>query len=127
MTISMILFINVLILFFVLLIGYQLFLAYFRKIIEGLDNNTQTTTSPTSYTNYNINDPNNALILAQQNAGNISFIKSRIDDLANIKKEVEDISGNVAQLTSQVNQLVQSQSDYATQNLPSTPPTITGT
>ena len=57
--------VNVLIVFFLLLILYQIFLAYFN-CVEGLDN----------YQNYDLNNPNNALILAQQNAGNIEFLKN---------------------------------------------------
>ena len=56
--------IKLLIVFFTFLIGYQLFLFIFKKgeLIEGLENE--------EYKAYNKDDPNGALILAQQNAGN---------------------------------------------------------
>ena len=111
--------INVLIFIFIILIVYQIFLAYFADtIIEGLTNN--------QYKPYNTNDPNNALILAQQNAGNISFLKEQIDGLNGLNKEVQDISGNVIALQEQVSQLVASQQQYATQMTGGSPPNITG-
>ena len=53
--------INTLIIFFIILIGYQIILGNY--ILEGLENNQ-------SYQQYDTNNPSNALILAQQNAGN---------------------------------------------------------
>jgi hypothetical protein len=115
----MLILINILVLFFVLLILYQIFLAYFNKnIIEGLENNT--------YKEYNLDDPKNALILSQQNAGNISFLKEQVDNLLALQKEVTDISGNVIALQEQVAGLVQSQKDYTTQMVGNKPPVITG-
>ena len=111
--------INVLILLFIILIVYQIFLAYFTdNIIEGLTNN--------EYKPYDTNNPNNALILAQQNAGNISFLKQQIDELNGLNNEVQDISGNVITLQQQVSQLVASQQQYATQLTGGSPPNITG-
>ena len=98
------------------LILYQLFLA--TNITEGLEN---------QYQPYDTNNPNNALILAQQNAGNISFLKQRLDALTGINQQVQDLSGNVQSLQTQVNGLVQAQQDYANQMTGGTPPTITGT
>jgi len=109
-----------LVVFFLFLILYQIFLAYLNSnatCIEGLDN----------YKEYDLNNPNNALILAQQNAGNISYLKQRVDELANVNKEVYDISLNVAQLNSQIQGLVQQQANAATSLVGSTPPEISGT
>lgn len=92
---------NLLIVLFVLLIGGQIFLAYSGNIIEGLDNN--------SYQEYNGNDP---LILSKQNAANIEFLKKRYDEITGLEDEVNDLSGNVASLQTQVDGLVQSQQDY---------------
>jgi flagellar basal body rod protein FlgB len=113
----MLTFINILILFFIVLILYQILLA--NNIIEGLENQYQA---------YNTNNPNNALILAQQNAGNISYLKQRLDSIQNLDQEVQDISGNVVALQSQVAGLVQQQQQYATQLSGGTgnPPQITG-
>jgi hypothetical protein len=108
--------VNVLILFFAFLIMYQLFLA--SNIIEGLE---------TQYKPYDTNNPDNALILAQQNAGNISYIKDRLDSMQEMYDEVQDLSGNVQSLQTQVNGLVQAQQDYANQMTGGTAPEITGT
>jgi hypothetical protein len=111
--------INLLILFFIVLIFYQIFLAYVENnIIEGLTNQ--------EYQPYDTNDPNNALILAQQNAGNISVLKQQLDELNGLNKEVQDISGNVVELQSQVTQMVAAQQNYSTQMTGGTAPNITG-
>jgi len=109
--------INILILFFIILVGYQLILA--SHVIEGLENSKQ-------YKPYNINDPNNALILAQQNAGNISYLKNRIDSVQGLNQQVQDLSGNVTSLQNQVNGLITAQKNYSSQMLGDTPPNITG-
>lgn len=107
-----------LIIFFSLLIFYQLFLEHFtNQLIEGMDN---------EYQNYNTNDPNNVMILAQQNAGNIQVLKQQLDTLLSLDQEVKDISGNVVLLQQQVNDLVQAQQNYATQMAPATTPEISG-
>ena len=106
--------VNILVIFFIVLISYQIILA--NNIVEGLDN----------YQPYDTNNPSNALILAQQNAGNIEYIKQRLDSVQNLSQEVQDISGNVVTLQNQVNQLVSSQQQYATQMTGGTPPNITG-
>jgi len=87
--------------------------------VEGMD-----VSGNVSYQQY---DSQNALILAQQNAGNIEYIMQRLDGLQNIVQEVEDISGNVVSLQQQVNGLISAQNDYATQTTGGTAPTITGT
>ena len=114
----MLLLINILIVFFILILSFQIFLAHFYKLdgLEGLEN----------YKEYDTNDPNNVMILAQQNAGNIEVLRRSLDDVSGLKKEVEDISGNVVLLTSQVNDLVQAQQDYLAQIVPPEPPEITG-
>ena len=109
--------INILILFFIILMGYQLILA--TRVIEGLENSNQ-------FKPYDLNNPNNALILAQQNAGNINFLKGRIDSVQGINQQVQDLSGNVATLQGQVNDLITAQKEYSSQMLGDTPPDITG-
>ena len=110
--------INLLIIIFIVLIVYQIFLAHFSYgIIEGLDN----------YKEYNTNDPNNVMILAQQNAGNIEVLKQQFDKMSGLKQHIQDMSGNIDNLTKQVDDLVQSQQDYLAQNLPANPPQVTGT
>jgi predicted PurR-regulated permease PerM len=106
--------VNILVLFFIILIGYQIILA--NHIIEGLE----------SYQPYDTNNPANALILAQQNAGNIEYIKQRLDSIQGLDQEVQDISGNVITLQDQLNQLLNTQQQYANQMTGGTPPDITG-
>lgn len=89
--------------------------------IEGLETQSQ------KYKPYNLNNPSNTLILAQQNAGNIQVLKKQMDDVLDLNKEVQDISGNLATLTTQVTNMIEEQQQYVQTNLPSTPPEITGT
>jgi hypothetical protein len=111
--------IKILIIFFVLLIIYQLFLAYIKNTVtEGMD---------TQYQPYDTSNSSNVMILAQQNAGNIEVLKQQLDGLLELNKEVQDISGNLVNLQQQVYGLVQSQQSYAAQVTPSTPPDISGT
>ena len=109
--------INLLIIFFIALIIYQIILANNISIIEGLD----------TYQPYDTNNPQNALILAQQNAGNIQVLKQQVDELTGLNKEVQDISGNVVALQDQVNQLVAAQKQYADQMTGGQAPNVTGT
>jgi hypothetical protein len=110
--------INTLIIFFIILIGYQIILGNY--ILEGLENNQ-------SYQQYDTNNPSNALILAQQNAGNIEYIKQRMDTVQGMSQQFQDLSGNVASLQEQVNGLVSAQQQYASQISGGTAPTVTGT
>ena len=118
--------VNILIVFFIILIFYQIFLSHviFKvndNMMEGLD-----TMASQQYQPYDMNNPNNALILAQQNAGNIQVLKQQVDKILKLDKEVQDISGNLITLTSQVTKLMESQQQIAKSNLPESPPVITG-
>ena len=117
--------IYILISIFLLLFSYQIFLALFPdKIIEGLENETTATITSNSNTNeyqpYNVSDPNNSLILAQQNAGNIEVLKGRIDKFDGVKEEIDSMQ-------TQIDGLVQQQADFAQDLVGDTPPTVTGT
>jgi hypothetical protein len=113
----MLMLVNVLIIFFIFLIVYQIILANYN-IVEGLKNNN----SNKVYKDY----PPNALILSQQNAGNIEYLKKKMDDLQNMNTVVNDLSGNVASLQQQVNGLVSAQQQMVTQMTGGSPPDITG-
>lgn len=78
----------------------------------------------TTYTEYNSTDPT---ILGQQNAGNIAYLKQRVDEIAPLNQKIVDLSAKIDALEGQVNGLVQQQADYATSLAGSTPATITGT
>ncbi len=107
--------INVLILFFICLLLFQIMEV--SNVIEGLE---------TQYQTYDTCDPSNALILAQKNAGNISYLKERLDDFSDMYQQIQDLSGNVQDLQNQVNGIMQSQQDYANQMTGGSPPQISG-
>jgi TolA-binding protein len=119
--------VNILIIFFICIILYQIILANNSNLplvvgklhlVEGFKN---------KYKSYDTNNPNNAIILAQQNAGNISYLKERIDNVQGVYQQVQDLSGNVQNLQTQVNGLLQAQQAYANQMTGGTPPEISGT
>lgn len=116
--------IRIIILFFILLLGFQIY-CIMQTTKEGLVNATPSTTStvtaiPVGTTNssltyqpYNNNDPNSALILSQQNAGNIEYLKSRITDLQNSSTKIDSMSQNMSSMQTQIDALVQQQTEYA--------------
>jgi hypothetical protein len=113
---------------FLVLFGYQLFLALFPdKIIEGLENETTTTSSTSEYQPYNVSDPNNSLILSQQNAGNIEVLKGRIDKFDGVKEKIDTMQQNINSMQTQIDGLVQQQADFAQDLAGDTPPEVTGT
>lgn len=120
--------IHILIILFVLLMGYQgyLYLATEsnNSLIEGLESNTQ---SQTEYKPYNTSDPNNALILAQQNAGNIEVLKGRVDKMDGLKERVDGMQQNMDSMQTQIDSLVQQQADYAQGLVGSEPIEVSGT
>ena len=114
--------IYILIVLFVILISYQVYLAILpNSLVEGLENND------TAYKPYNINDPNNYLILSQQNAGNIEVLKGRIEDLDGVKESVDNMQQSINSMQTQIDGLVEQQANYAQEIAGSTPPEITGT
>jgi hypothetical protein len=135
--------IHILIVFFVCLIGYQLFLALSPKsLIEGLENETTTTTteggdvvsSTTSteplgvqansggsnaqltYTNYgDENDAGSkALALSQVNSDNIKYLKKKIDDMGTFNDQLDDFKHDFEQTKTDFNTLLDSQQDQIT-------------
>lgn len=133
--------INLLIAFFSVLILYQIFLANYNPLIlEGMTDAVPTispTFTPTDaqsnemdtnqvYRQYDKKNADNAFILAQQNAGNIEYLKQRIDDVQGMNQQVQDLSGNVQTLQSQVNGLVQNLQDYTNQMTGGKAPEISG-
>ena len=120
--------INILIVIFICLLVYQTFLALFpNKLIESLENETTDQTKSKEYQPYNVSDPSNALILAQQNAGNIEVLKGRIDGFDGVKERLNAMEQNIDSMQVQMDQLVQQQADYAAEIAGTTPPVITGT
>jgi outer membrane murein-binding lipoprotein Lpp len=97
--------VNIMIFFFIFLIGYQLILAN-QPIIEGVSN----------YKDYD--DPTiKAYNLSVQNAGNISYLKERVDKVDQMDREVNDLKRRVDTLETQMEQLSISNNEMA-QSLP---------
>lgn len=115
--------VNILIIFFILLLFYQTYIQVFgQALLEGLDNS-----SPIAYQPYDMNNPNNALILSQQNAGNIQYLQQQVAGLQGMQKEVNDLSLNIVTINEQIQGLIQQQQAAATQLVGDKPLTITGT
>lgn len=122
--------IYILIVVFILLVGYQSIVSFYSNtntLIEGMENVTTTSTQEQEYKPYNLNDPNNSLILAQQNAGNIEVLKGRIDTLDGVKNRVDTMEQSMNSMQIQIDGLVQQQAEYAQEIAGSTPPNVTGT
>jgi hypothetical protein len=71
-------------------------------LLEGMDN-------AASYKDYDTSDSKDALILAQQNAGNIAYLKEKLDELDSLKATVMDNCGNIVALNQEVNAIMQQQ------------------
>ena len=109
-------FIIILIVLFAMLILYQLTERYFSTtIIEGNTGNSDSSSQ--------------AMILAQQNAGDIKSLKQQFNDSGanNLKSVLQDMSGNIADLQTQINQISQANQDTATNIAGNKPHTIGGT
>jgi hypothetical protein len=111
------------IIFLFLIILYQLYQSVFvNSLKEGLD-------SKSEYKNYDSKclSPNeSAFMLAQQNAGNIEYLKQQISKITDLDKEVRDMSGNLVTLNEQMIALVNQQSQAASQLAGDKPISTTG-
>lgn len=112
-----------LIIFFIIVIFYQITLSHTDYyLVESMT----TDIDNQQYQEYDTNNPNNVMILAQQNAGNIQVLKQQFDSILGLNKQVQDLSGNVANLSEQVYNMIQEQQQLAQNSLPSSTPEITG-
>lgn len=116
---------NILIIVFFYLVLYSIYLEWNKR--EGLTN------SPTAvYKNYPITN-DNALILSQQNAGNIAFLKDQVDEIPVLKKRVDDLTTQMETVNTQLYGLAKQQATTAIEAIGATPtptpttPKITGT
>ena len=113
--------IYILILLFVLLIGYQTYLALIpKKLIEGLTTEEEEQTNTTQ--SYNVSEPNSSVNIEEQSSSQSSTEMSN-----DVKKKFNDIQLEIDQMQTQIDSLVQQQADYAQELAGSTPPDITGT
>lgn len=113
--------IRIIILFFIVLLGFQIY-SMMQPKKEGFTGPAPrpapgpapgaTTNSSLTYQPYNSNDPNNALILSQQNAGNIEYLKGRVIDLEKSTTKIDEMSKNMGSMQTQIDSLVQQQAEY---------------
>ena len=122
---------NILILFFFILITYQLVIAYSNNFKEGLTSSgsgsSDTASDNGDSATYSDYSPEETLSLAKKNAGNIIYLQEQVGGIGNLKQEVVDLSNNVSELQEQLKSLADANSSYATQLVGSSTPTITGT
>jgi hypothetical protein len=90
------------------------FVLYMKKLIkkekEGLDNPSSSSTDAALPTLQQYQPPpstvtNDPMYMATLNASNISYLKEKVDNVLNLKQQVMDISGQVATITTTVNNL----------------------
>lgn len=93
---------TVLIIFFSSIILYKIlfFIGTSFHLIEGMEN---------SYEEYGT-DP---MILARQNAGNIEYLKSRMEEVTNVKNDIVTMKQDIQTMQVQMDGLVQQQGDMA--------------
>ena len=108
--------IYLLIAFFVCLFIYQLILAFCPNSIEGMEN--KDTNTELRYTDY-ARDP---LILGEQNAGNIEYLKGQVSNLSTDSINIDKIQTNIDALQQQVDDLGQQMADLSTNMISSTTP-----
>lgn len=123
--------VNFLIIFFTFLIIYQIFFDNSNSFIEAMTDTSSNQppinlTVNDNYKQYDKTISDNTFLLAQQNAGNIEYLKQRIDSIQGMNQQLQDLSGNVQSLQTQVNGLVEAQQEYANQMTGGSPPQITG-
>ncbi len=87
--------------------------------IEGIEN-------AKTYKEYDTSNPDNVMILVQQNAGNIEYLKDRMDEISSLQATVTDLSNNVEQLNKTVEELVIQQQQYITESTGDETPEISG-
>lgn len=92
--------VNILILFFIILLIFQFSLqnGNFRSNIEGF---TTTTTI--------LSQKEEQLKIEQKNAGNIEIIKQQLDTLSNLDKQITGLNTNVGILSDKMIELSQTQ------------------
>jgi len=105
------LFINILMILFVLLFLYNLYLVN-KKVIENMDSTDSSSENNNGeYKDYN-KDP---MILAQQNAGNIQVLRQQIDKameaINKIEPKQDDMQKQVESNTNSIQTIIQGQQD----------------
>jgi len=116
--------IYILIVLFVCLIGYQIILAFYPKtVIEGLENETDATTTTDTTTGgaaeYQPYQPgssaNQALELATQNQYNIEYLNTKVKEIAGVKDDIDKMKLDLNSQQSQITDLVGQSAELSTQ------------
>lgn len=104
-----------LILFFGFLIISHVFSYFYKhfksyRIMEGLENanNVIAIQTPSTYDEYIGLQNTDPLFLAIKNAANISFLKSQIDDISNVREEINKLNSDVQANNTQIEAIQQS-------------------
>jgi len=123
-----------LIVFFILLVGGSLFskiksifacwLLPCREGMETKENDDKK--EDDTYQSYNTDSPDNALILAQKNAGNIMTLDQKIKSQGDFSARLDKLEDVVDNQQDQINGLVEQQAQYAEDISASEPVEITG-
>ena len=140
--------IYILIVFFVCLIGYQLFLAFFKKsLIEGLEGdgeveveeeegdvvdsestpttdttNTTNNTDPTYQPYQGGSSADQALSLSKQNQYNIEYLQSKYSEIEGVKNDISKMKQDIDTLNTSVADLGDSAAELGTQLTGDKPP-----
>mgnify|MGYP003386946826 CR=1 FL=1 len=78
------------------------------------------------YSEYDMADPDNVMILAKKNAGNIRAIRDAIGNMTELKKAVDTNKTQIAEVQTQVNDLAEAQNSLAGDMVGTEEPDISG-
>ena len=86
---------------------------YFKhyNIIENISNNSENN----NYKNYDDLESKDPLFLATKNAANISYLKTRLDEINGLSQKIDDMGNSIDAHSSQLDEIQQSIADGANQ------------
>ena len=92
---------------------YNYFKKYFKhyNIIENISNNSENN----NYKNYDDLESKDPLFLATKNAANISYLKTRLDEINGLSQKIDDMGNSIDAHSSQLDEIQQSIADGANQ------------
>jgi len=98
-----------------------------RATTEGMKSGSSKEGSKAGeYSEYDTSDPDNVMILAQKNAGNIQAIRDAVGNMTELKKVVENNKAQLAEVQTQVNDLAEAQNSLAGDMVGTEEPDISG-
>lgn len=100
---------NIVLIIFIILIVINICEIIKPKIIEGNSNNSDSDNDGSSYQDAGLN--NDPLYLATINASNIQYLKNNIDDIADLRNMVLDMSGQILRNTNAITGLSTNQAN----------------